>query len=320
MNATEIKPQKVLVTGGGGFIGRHVVERLLGQGHHVTITATGTEPTLKVHKVLYMSLEGIDWRQVYGQDIVVHLMANNDTRCTDNNEMWRANVYGPIKLFSSAYDGGCRKFVYASSTAVYGNSPAPYHETTTPIKPLHPYAESKAKFDEFADSFAKENSVAVTGLRYCNVYGPGEDHKGKRMSMVGQIIRKIIADQSPQIFIPGDQRRDWVYVKDAADATVSATNCSAANKFAVYNIGSGRSHSFNDLIRVINSVVQVKTGRNYAVPAKYVECPFADEYQSHTECAIKNARSCLAFFPRYDLRSGIEEYVESLISDDERLS
>jgi ADP-L-glycero-D-manno-heptose 6-epimerase len=170
-----------------------VVAQLAKAGHEITITATGSEPSLPVAKTLYMSLEGIDWLFVRGQDAVIHLMANNDTRCQDWNEIWRANVYGSVRLFREAYQFGCRRFVYASSAAVYGNSPAPFTEKT-PIDPLTYYAKSKEALDHLAWVFATEDhsDVSMSVLRFCNIYGPGEDHKGSRISMVGQLIRKVV--------------------------------------------------------------------------------------------------------------------------------
>lgn len=280
-------------------------------GHEVTITSTGAEPEVGTHKVLYMTLEGIDWKYIAGLDVIFHQMANNDTRCLDHNEMWRANVYGPIRLFDLALQGGCRKFIYASSTAVYGNAPAPYTERS-PITPLMPYAESKAAFDEFAMKFALENTVPVTGLRYCNVYGPGESSKGRRMSMVGQIVRNILDQKSPKLFGDGEQRRDWVYVKDVVDANIMAMNTSDVGRGAIYNIGSGRSWTFNDIVRLGNEVAIEKSLNTKIVTATYIECPFTGTYQNHTECEITKASNGLAFVPKYDLRSGIEEYVDSL--------
>jgi ADP-L-glycero-D-manno-heptose 6-epimerase len=305
---------RILVSGGSGFIGSHITERLIKDGHEVTITSTGSEPKISgVHKVLYPSLEGIDWRHVHGMDVVVHQFANNDTLCEDENELWRANFYGPIKLFSTAFDGGCKNFVYASSTAVYGNSPAPYVEGATEVKPLNKYGASKAKFDEFAMKFAEENKLRITGLRYCNVYGPGEDHKGKRMSMVGQLLRRMMKLKRPTLFTPGDQKRDWIYVKDVVEMNVKAMERAEETPWGrIYNCGNGTATSFNEVVATINNYLHTQMGIIVPLEPEYVTCPFAEAYQNHTECDITKARNELGFIPRYDLKTGVEEYFKSL--------
>ena len=306
---------KILVTGGNGFVGQNLVKRLLNDNHQVTITAT-SKTNLDVHRTLFSTMEGINWRYVYDQDIVFHQMANNDTRCMDAEEMFRANLIGPVKLFTKAASGGCKKFIYASTTAVYGNSPAPYTEETI-LQPLNPYAESKLKFDEFAKNFAKENNVLVVGLRYCNVYGPGEEHKGKMMSQVGQILRTMLAKKSPILFKYGEQKRDWCYVKDIVDANMLATN---AKESGIYNIGSSNSWTFNEIVQIADKAICTKQGiktdggypwREWG-SASYIECPFPESYQSHTECDITKARNGFGYNPKYDLKAGIEAYLEHL--------
>ena len=294
---------RVLVTGGFGFVGRNLTERLVKDGHEVTVVASGSEPKVPgVKKILYMSLEGIHWPAVCGKDVVFHLMANNDTLCNDEHEMLRANLYGPIKMFCCAADGGCKKFVYASSTAVYGNSPAPYIEDETEIAPLNIYGKSKEMFDNFAQRFAEEQGVSITGLRYCNIYGPGEDRKGKRMSMIGQLIRQM-QKGPPVLFKDGNQKRDWVHVKDVVEANILAMNVSQMDhKWTVYNIGSGKATAFNKIVSLISDTWE----------PKYIDCPFAEAYQNHTECNIEKARRELCFNPHFDIRSGIEDYISYL--------
>ena len=293
-------------------MGQNLVRRLLKEGHQVTVTSTGSESKIpNVHKVLYATLEGIDWKCVYGQDVVVHLMANNDTLCSDEEEMMRANLYGPIKLFSSAYDGGCRKFVYASSTAVYGDSPAPYNEKTE-VAPLNVYGESKAKFDEFAMIFANEKSVPITGFRFCNIYGPGEEKKGKRMSMIGQLLRQMKKDMPLTLFKDGEQRRDWVHVNDVVQAITLAIGRSSMNHGEIYNLGSGASYTFNEVAQTVHEEYVKTHSIKKDVQINYIDCPFPDKYQSYTECDIEKARIELGYYPGFNLRSGVRQYVENL--------
>ena len=300
---------KILVTGGSGFVGRNLTENLVKNGHEVIITSTGNEPTISgVKKVLYMGLNGIDQNYLSSLDAVIHLMANNDTLCTDREEMFRLNVDGPKDLFNKAFEKGCRRFIYASSTAVYGNEPAPYIEDKTPINPLNVYGESKAAFDEFAMGFAKKNSVMVYGFRYCNIFGPGEDQKGRRMSLIGQILRQVKNNQKVKLFEFGEQKRDWVYVKDVVQANLRALDRFEPGKGLVLNIGSGKSYSFNELIKIVSEVTWKR------INPEYIPCTFKDSYQNHTECDINKAKKELGYHPEFSLRSGIEEYYKSLTS------
>jgi ADP-L-glycero-D-manno-heptose 6-epimerase len=255
-----------------------------------------------------MGLDGIDWERACEQDAVIHLMANNDTLCQDKSEMFRANVFGPQKLFNMLLERGCKKFIYASSTAVYGSEPAPYTEDTK-INPLNPYGESKAEFDRYAMSFAESNKVDVIGFRYCNIYGPGEDQKEKRMSMIGQLLRTCMKNENPTLFEYGQQRRDWIYVEDVVQANLKALDYKSKEpKGEIYNIGSGSSHSFNEIIS------QIKLNLNRDFRVKYIPCNFSEAYQIYTECDITKAKRELGFEPKFSLQSGIEKYFNSLIS------
>lgn len=294
---------KILITGGSGFVGTHLTRRLIKEGHQVTITTNGSEPKIpNVFKTLYTGLGGIDWNFIEKQDLIFHLMANNDTMCEDKLEMSKANLFDPMRLFYFAKRSGCRNFIYASSTAVYGNSDAPYDESTD-INPLNAYAQSKADFDEFAMSFAEEEQVNVTGLRYCNIYGPGEEHKEKRMSMIGQIINQIMLNQKPKIFKNGEQKRDWVYVSDVIEANVLAMNNSLQNKGGIYNIGSGQAYTFNEICKIVFQTM------SKIEDVEYIDCPFNEKYQNHTECNIEKARRELNFSPSFNLQSGIQKYI-----------
>ena len=293
---------KILVTGGTGFVGSNLVRELVEAGHEVTITGCSTECKVEEVKILHLSLEGVDWPKIYGQDIVFHQAANNNTLDQDQKEMLRANLYGPIALFSRARDGGCKRFVYASSTAVYGNSPAPYDESETLLEPLNPYADSKARFDNFAMNFAAENKdLSVIGLRYCNVFGPGEEHKGSRASMIYQLATQMIAGKTPKLFKDGKQKRDWIYVKDVVRANMLASEYDGSG---IFNCGSGVATSFNDLVTIIND--SLKT----SITPEYIDNPYEETYQTFTECNMLKAKEKLKFVPQYKIKDGIREYIE----------
>jgi ADP-L-glycero-D-manno-heptose 6-epimerase len=296
---------KILITGGSGFIGRNLTKRLIQDGHEVTITSTGSEPKIpNVKKVIYLGLTGMDWDQAVGHNAVIHLMANNDTLCSDRSEMLRTNFAGPLKLFDIAAQSGCERFVHASSTAIYGNSPVPYIEGKTEEQPLNVYGESKKLFDDQAAKFAQHYGVKSIGLRYCNIYGPGEEQKGKRMSMIGQILRRMLARKRPRMFKHGEQQRDWVYIHDVVEANVLALQSDVSGTF---NIGSGVASTFNEIVGTINALLGTE------LLAEYIDCPFPNEFQDHTQCNIEKARRKLGFFPGFDLRSGIEDYLSFLV-------
>ena len=289
---------KILVTGGTGFVGSNLVRRLIAEGHEVTITGHETENSVPgVKKVLHLGLDGLDWKFVEGIDVCFHQSANNNTLDMDEKEMYRANVQGPIRLFHAMAETGCNKFVYASSTAVYGDSPAPYIEDTTPIAPLNPYGCSKAAFDEFAMKFAKEENKSVIGLRYCNVYGPGESHKGKRASMIHQLYQQIKNKKKPVLFKDGEQKRDWLFIGDAVEANLAAMRYEGSG---IFNIGSGIATSFNQVIHLIRKALD-----EISSTIKYIDNPNEAAYQDFTQCDITKAQKELKWVPKTNLSDGI---------------
>ncbi|MDO8515950.1 MAG: NAD-dependent epimerase/dehydratase family protein, partial [bacterium] len=231
---------------------------------------------------------------------VFHEAAINDTENLDEKEMMRANVDSSIALFDYVLKNGCRKIVYATSTAVYGASPAPYVESKG-VEPFNPYGESKKIMEEKAQELNKKYPDAVmVGLRYCNVYGPGESHKGKRATMIYQLAQQMRV-KNPKLFKSGEQRRDYIYAKDVVTANMLALN---AKESCIVNCGSGVPTSFNDLVKILNSVLG--TDR---VP-EYIENTVA-RYQSYTECDMTLAKEKLGFVPEYDIEKGIRDYFAS---------
>lgn len=280
------------MTGGTGFIGKNLVKQLIEDDHQVSITTFLGEKIPEKVDHIYGDLTKIRDRF----DVVFHQAANNNTRDMNRDEMFRSNVYEPIAMFYNLYEAGCTNFIYASSTAVYGGSPAPYTEDTV-VNPLNPYAESKLEFDKFAMNFTKNTGCFVKGLRYCNVYGIGEEHKGSRRSMVNQIYHALLADEQITLFEHGEQRRDWIYVKDVVKANIAAmSSC----RSGLYNVGGGSSYSFKEVCQIVSDVL----GKQLTV--KWVPCPFPNEYQNYTKCDITKIGLELGWKPEYDLKKGLQ--------------
>lgn len=288
---------RVLVTGGTGFVGSRLATRLASEGNEVWITGREGEAGLPEG----CSLVGWEEASRLVVDACMHQAANNDT-LDESMEMMDSNVFAPARLFHALASKGCRRFVYASSTAVYGNRPAPYKETTEP-DPLNIYAKSKLIFEEFAMSFAEESDSSVFGLRYCNVYGPGESHKGRRASMVMQIALQMLSGLRPRIFREGEQRRDWVHVEDVVEANMA---CLSADEGGVFNVAGGRGVSFNRLVGIVNEELGV------SLEPEYMDCPFTERYQNDTQCDISKARHVMGWSPRVTVEEGVKSYLTFL--------
>lgn len=295
---------KILVTGGSGFIGSSLSKSLIDLGHEVTIVGVKTESLIHPKsKFLHLGIESSINKNLK-QDCVFHLAANNDTLCCDKEEMFRNNLLEPINLFNSLYRNGCKKFIYASTTAVYGNMPAPFEEEKTKPDPLNFYAESKYAFEKFAEEFCKsKKDISVIGLRYCNVYGMGEFHKNKRASMIYQIYNQIKNEEEVKVFKYGEQKRDWCYIDDVVAANVC---CLEYNKSNIFNVASGKSHSFNIIIQIIENYLGKKAR------IKFIDCDFKEKLQTNTECNIDKAKNELGWYPKYNIREGIKDYINKL--------
>lgn len=294
---------KILVTGGSGFVGSNLIKNL--SQHQVLAIGNDVEQKLPDNvEILNIHFNGINWHKLNNVDVVFHQGANNDTQSMDHSEMDRANYWSAVELFNKLYEGGCRKFIYASSTAVYGNSPLPYNEASTLLDPLTPYAKSKADFDRFAMIFGETKNCSVVGLRYCNIYGPGECHKGKRSSMIRQIALKMINEESPKLFKMGEQKRDWVYVDDVVQLNLLALKYSS---YGIFNCASGVASSFNEIVDVINAELGT------SILPIYIDNPIGPTFQNMTLCNINKSRFFLGYHPNFtSLKDGIKAYIPFL--------
>ena len=294
---------RCLVTGGTGFIGSNLALHLQELGHEVIITGNESEQPLPEFKGkrLYPGLIGIDWDQVKNIDVLFHQAAINNTRMMDRREMLHGNLDASLKLFRHVAEEGCRRIVYASTTAVYGRNPAPYREEG-PFDLNTPYAESKMLLEKAAADLSGEFPDMVTvGLRYCNVYGPRENHKGSRSTMIHQFAGQMKTG-NPRLFKYGEQKRDYIYVKDVVRANLCAAEAAGS---CVVNCGSGKATTFNRIVEILGNVTDTRR------TPEYIENPFRGNYQSDTTCDMSYAEKAIGFIPSYTIEEGIRNYFES---------
>jgi len=294
--------QKALVTGGAGFIGSNLALELEKKGYEVIIADTlnpGKEQNLKGLKAIFRKLDisrPFEIKEKLG--VIFHEAAITDPRFEDDKEMIRANVEGFKNMIALAQKNNA-KLIYASTAALYGNGPVPMKEDQE--KDLFTaYATSKMEMDRLAERYF--DKMHIVGLRYFNVFGPREAHKGRAASMIYHLSRQMKAGRRPRIFKFGEQKRDHIYVKDTVAATLKAVN----SKSGIYNVGTGIATTFNELIEVLNDVL----GTNYE--PEYFDNPYTATYQANTQAHTEKSKKGLGFEARYSLKEGVEEYMEWL--------
>ena len=194
------------------------------------------------------------------------------------------------------------RVVYASSGATYGAASGVNREADE-AAPANVYAFSKVIMDNLARrAAADEPEWKIVGLRYFNVYGPREAHKGVPASMILHLSRQIKEGKRPRIFKHGEQKRDFVYVKDIVEGTLLALE---AKESGIYNLGSGQARSFNELIAILNKSL----GTDYE--PEYFDNPHA-HYQNHTEADLSKVREALGYEPQFSLEAGVADYMRCL--------
>lgn len=297
----------ILVTGAAGFVGSNVVKELTRQGHTVIALdhfQWGSPERLKGFSgtVIQSDICTFDWDSVKeGLDAVIHEAAITDTTITDERQMLAVNTEAFARLVDFAKRARVR-VVYASSAGVYGNGAVPMRETN-PMTPENIYGVSKMKMDELTRKTMRESpEMRLVGLRYFNVYGPGEDHKKKASSMMWQLAQQMKAGKRPRIFKYGEQKRDFVYVKDVVKATIAGLS---AKSSGVVNVGSGHAETFNRVIQVLNTVL------GYTYEPEYFDNPYSF-YQNDTLADLTASRALLGYQPDYTLDTGIADYFKTV--------
>ena len=291
---------KCLVTGGAGFIGSNVALELENQGHEVIVADNlfaGAKDNLKDLKGKFLNIDVSKEIKIDDKlDTIFHIAAITDPRFEDDNEMVRANVNGFSNIIELAKKNKA-KLVYASTANLYGNGPVPMKEDQ-PKEIISVYGQSKLIMDEMASHHFDD--MHIVGLRYFNVFGPRESHKGRPASMIYHLRKQMLEGKKPKLFKMGEQIRDHIYVKDVVKATILALD---AKKSGVYNVGTGIGTNFNEIVRVLNDVLG--TG----LEIEYIDNPYDQKtYQTNTQADTSKAEKFLKFKAEYSIKEGIKDY------------
>jgi ADP-L-glycero-D-manno-heptose 6-epimerase len=253
------------------------------------------------------NLATLDWREKFGDpatagfDAIFHVASITDTTLHDQFVQVHDNVESFRRLLNFARPGKTR-IIYASSAATYGAATQACVESND-AAPANVYAFSKVIMDNIAGYAAAESlDWMIVGLRYFNVYGPREAHKGVPASMIYHLAQQIKAGKRPRIFKHGEQKRDFVYVKDAVEGTIRALDAKISG---IYNVGTGQARSFNELVDILNKCL----GTNFQ--PEYFDNPHA-HYQNFTQADLTSARKALSYTPQFSLEDGVRDYMQWL--------
>lgn len=255
-----------IVTGGAGFIGSHLVERLLADGHKVTVLdnfTTGRPDNLAVFKTnAQLTVHDVDvsnYRQIEsyfeGVDWVFHLAALADIVPSMQQPLTyhRANVDGTVAVLEAARQANVRRFVYAASSSCYGIPDVYPTPETAEIRPQYPYALSKYLGEESVLHWGQVYNLPVISLRLFNVYGPRSRTSGTYGAVFGVFLAQKLHDEPLTVVGDGTQTRDFTFVTDVVNAFVMAAKSDISNE--VFNVGSNNSYSVNYLVELIGSDV-----------------------------------------------------------------
>jgi ADP-L-glycero-D-manno-heptose 6-epimerase len=314
----------VVVTGAAGFIGSGVVQHLNDKGitNIVVVDDLDNGPKWKnlVKKKFseWFSQENfIPWLEMYAEDVsaIIHLGACSDTTESDAQYLLDNNYRYSIALAEIALQHDIR-FIYASSAATYGDGSQGFsdaHDKLETLEPLNMYGYSKHLFDLWLKN--RDALDKVVGLKYFNVYGPNEHHKGRMASAITKMVPSLLSKgciqlfktTEPERFGDGEQCRDFIYVKDAVALTCAFLDNDAGG---IFNIGMGVPSTWNQLSHAVIHALRLPSAR-----IEYIDMPedLRDKYQNYTCAEMKKIQETFPDFTMHTLDEAVKEYVQEYI-------
>lgn len=306
--------KKIVVTGGAGFIGSHVVDALVDSGAEVVVVdnfSTGKKENIEhvLNKIKLFEGTIVDTeflKKIFnGADAVIHLAALPSVPKSIKFpiETNTANAVGTLSVFTAARDVGVDRVVYASSSSVYGDTPVLPKVETMPTNPLSPYSIQKLTAELYGRIFYSTYGLKTIGLRYFNIFGPRQNPHGEYSAVIPKFIHLIKSGKRPTIYGNGEHTRDFTYVANAVSANLLALDAKSGFGEA-YNIAAGNRISLNGLVNKINEILGTTIIPEYSENRKGdIKDSFAD---------INKAKETFDYEPTVTFDEGLKHTIDSI--------
>lgn len=299
--------KRILITGGAGFIGNNVARHLTANGYTVITLddlSLGHASNLPGDILLQIGnvADECIWDDVPCVDAVIHLAGPSSTPMFSSDLIgsFQNKIIGFLRVLEYARRQGCRRIVYASSALVYGNAPIPLQEEG-PLNILSFYATAKYCLESIAHTYSLKYGMDIIGVRLMSIYGLREDHKKNLANLVSQFIWDIEEGKRPIIYGNGTQTRDFTNVQDVARAFQLILEYSKPLGSMIFNVGTGKAISLNDLLGLLSELMGV------SVQPSYIPNPLGENYNQLQVASLERITHILGYQPSILLHDGINE-------------
>jgi len=300
-----------LITGGAGFIGSHIAARLVGDGQRVRVLDNLSSGSVRNLAPILGDMEFIEGdirdtavlrQAMHGVEVVFHEAAEPSVprSIADPAATFAINVEGTLNVLTAARDFECRRVVFATTCAIYGDAPGLPKVESLPPAPLSPYAMSKLTGEHLCAMYTRLYGLETVGLRYFNVFGPRQDPSSAYAAAIPTFLEAIAAGRRPRVFGDGEQSRDFVAVDDVVRANLLAAHVAGIGG-GVFNIASGRSVTINQVLATLGEAMEMD------VTAEYLPARPGDIL--HSLADVSRARDELGFVAEISFHDGIARIV-----------